>query len=213
MYRKSASNQWKILTAIERKPMTVADLMPVIGLKYEATARYVKKLRRDKRIHVCDHIRTGGNPHLVYALGNKPDVEIVPTKVRTAKGPRRFDVMLGRAIGFLREKPRTAAELAELMHVCKDHARRYLNHLLESNPRCVYLKEWRPALGRGNPAPVYALGNKPDVPKPKSSRHDRYQKEKRDRECYERILLKQRQRYKKQKDKSKPTSPFAALGI
>lgn len=212
--RKAAAQHWKILKALEQKPMTITELMPVVGLKYEGTAKNVRALYQARHIHVCGHIRTNGNPHSIYALGDKTDAKMVPSKMAKDMGPRRLDAMLQKMVEFLREKPRTAAELGDLLHVCKGQARRYLNHLIKATPRCVYVSGWKPAPGRGNPAPMYALGDKPNAIKPKTTRIARYQKDKRNPERYERILLKQRQLYHEKKQaKNQPASVWAALGI
>lgn len=82
---------------------------------------------------------------------------------RDAKNRERGFRQERRIIGQLLDQPMTVRQLAEALHMCDDSIRKYLKRFLTSTPRRAYICGFH-ELGPGiKPAPLYALGNKPDA--------------------------------------------------
>jgi hypothetical protein len=81
---------------------------------------------------------------------------------------------LERMRAALQSSPMTAMEAAERLGVSKPHARNCLRHLREGEEKQVYVCDWR--FHTSQSSPVYALGNLPDVPRPRFSKIEHWKR-------------------------------------
>jgi len=70
----------------------------------------------------------------------------------------------GRILSAIAEKPLTAQELADRLHLTRDGINIHLKALKEATPRAVYVAGWVYNPKGGRPAPQYSPGDKPDAP-------------------------------------------------
>jgi hypothetical protein len=120
---------------------------------------------------------------------------------------------IARILVELKAKPMTRDELQCLLRIAKPTMRRYIDHL-RAEPRRLYIARWNPTPGL--PAPVYALGDKPDVPPPPPiSRSERnaatWRKIKADRDRLDRVRAAARVHKAIQRVRAQPVTWFAAL--
>lgn len=213
MRQSAASRQWKILKALEVKPMTSKDLLSIIDLSHHSIERYLRFLREDKRIYICGHIGTKGEPYRVYAIGNLPDVEYVPLKAPATKRTRRKDDMMRKVWAALSNSPLTARQMGELLHICHNRAGVYIAMLRREHPGRIYIKGYKPAPGQGQPAPIYAIGNGEDAKMSTKTPRQKYLEYVSDPDKREHRLRMERNRYNEKKRKKQPANWLSALGI
>lgn len=85
-------------------------------------------------------------------------------------------------IGYLRERPHTMKELAARLGVSAKTGYEALDGLRSGPQRCVYCCDWQRNTGIGGAgAPVFALGNLPDVPRPQARPEDEVARQSRER--------------------------------
>jgi DNA-binding transcriptional ArsR family regulator len=209
-----------ILDLLKEGPKTRQQIMATLGMASASVSSHLRKLHQEpKQAFICDHIPNNqGMPAAVWALGDKPDVEYVPQSrpgKKISAEERRQQVL-----AKLREKPRSAKELAKVIYLSKKAAGIYITQLRAPENRQLFILKFLPP-GVANPGlrasswvPVYAVGNKPDAPAPKketsSARHARLSKSEKYREAERRrgrlyTLIK--------KTRKNPRGIFSALGL
>lgn len=203
----------RILDALVEAPISIYELGTRLDMQIPNLRRYLTRLMAGPIRHV--HIEAfqrnqNGRPTPLYRFGNKPDAVFCPDKVRKPRQPNRTHANLRKAMEFLRS-PRTAEEMGVEMCLSTSRARNYLRALRAEKK--IHIKEWRHPGGRGDLAPVYWYGGRPDAPKPQETRAQRYAKDKADPEKYERILAKRRAADRVKAAKSTPNTWLSALGL
>jgi predicted ArsR family transcriptional regulator len=197
----------RILDVVTKSPSTARQLAGRLSISGSAILIYTKRMRTAHRLHISDHIHSGGGrPAPIYAAGDLPDVEFVPR--RKPKVRDRKTVQRERVIKAFHE-PATAEQVASSMNLTASRARFYIKELRDQKK--LYIKEWRSPLGRGDLTPVYALGNRPDKPKKRQTRAERYQLELADPDKHSRILAKRRARDWASRAARTPQTPWSAL--
>lgn len=93
----------------------------------------------------------------------------------------------------LSESPSTCDDMAKTILVCRETVVKTLRHMRDMN--MVYVKRYKPSrVFRGRPAPVYALGNRPDAPSPRLTKSDHFKRVKANPETHDLYKAKQRAR-------------------
>lgn len=208
----------QILSSLRESPKTNAQLCEATGLRRASIALYLVRLHAEpKRAYISGHImRSHGSPAPVWSAGDKPDVEYVPQSYpmpKTSAAERREQVL-----SLLTSRHMSMRQLADKMYVTPATAGRYVTKLRRNGE--VYVCRWiapynaYPGTRAATWVPVYAVGNKPDVPMPKqessSARHARLHAHEGYREERNK---KRRLRYQVEKTRKKPNTIFAALGL
>lgn len=198
----------RILEALAVQPMTTSQLSTALHLSVPRVNTYIPRLRAASKVYTFDFVVSGSFHVPVHALGNKPDASRV--RVKDIPKPPRVEAQTIRVRDFLKTA-HSAEQVALHLGVTVSRARVYIRKLRKLGE--VYIKEWLNMHGQGDLTPFYELGNRPDAPKPKRTRADRYRKEQADAEKYERVLAKRRARYHVAKAKSRQNTWAGALGI
>lgn len=85
---------------------------------------------------------------------------------------------VARMLKCLESGGKTRVELSELLFMSRNACYRCIRHLQHSEPKRIYLQNYSHPGKRGNLAPVYAIGNKPDAKHPgRPSRAERRKRE------------------------------------
>lgn len=188
-HRKRKLQEARIISSLNKAPKTVEALAAELGRCPSGVSLYLKRMRAEGRLYVSGHIPSlgafAGCPAKIWSVGNRPDVEYVPLRRPTPKtsAQERRDTVLR----LLAEQPRTVRALAAAMHIVYETAGRYVGQLRKQERRQVYIAKWShpreisPESTKGGDwTPVYAVGKKPDAPKPKretsKERHARLSK-------------------------------------
>lgn len=210
-------NEARIVEMTTGQMMSRRQIAEAMGFTLASAFIYTDRLHdaNPKRLYVAGHQRnTNGRPEPLFMAGNLPDVEFVSYR-KPKLAYDRVLVQFARVAEVLGCEPSTAEEVGEAIARSTGCARDYISQLRKARPKQAYIKEWRAPMGRGDLAPVYALGNKKDAPKPRQTRAERFAKEKANRGRYEGMLFRKRAEYRKERGLPPPPlpSPFAALGL
>lgn len=208
---RGVANEQRILSLLSEQPMTLHELADAMGHSVASMYLYRTRLMaQPKRIHVCAYIPNGHKPSPVYAAGGRPDVEFVggrkprqPEDRKTKQRRRLREVLEGQAL--------TADQVGLKMHLSTSRARIYISELRALGQ--AYIARWQHPGKQGDHAPVYALGNKPDAPKPRQSRAQRYKQEVGTPERHDRLKSRRRLHYAIAKARQEPASWLTALGV
>jgi hypothetical protein len=222
--RKSRLQEARIIASLAEKPKTVEQLAEEMHLCPSGVALYLKRMRTAHQVYVCDHEKRNGSPAKIWAAGNRPDAEYVPQSrpmPKTSAEERRAQVL-----ELLAEKPRTIRELGPAMHLVSEAAGKYVRALRQPGNRQLHIAKWLhprevdPTSTKGGDwAPVYAVGAKPDAPKPERetsrTRHARMQKDREYRRARNaaRRLRYQQDKLIKKHTKAGPHSWLSALMV
>lgn len=215
----------RVLNSLSGARMTVAQIAQELGISASSVALHIAALRRSpKQIYICGHDGKagkpvhGGCPAPIWTAGSKPDAEFVPLRSPSPKitSYQRQEQI----IAILKRGPRTTAQLSEVMHIVRAKVNDHLRKLRVDGNKRIYIKHWnhpalvaRPGTG-GDWAPVYAIGDKPDAPKPKKeTSKDRHRRLMQDPVYREDRKKGARKRYQITKLRKKPQGIFAALGL
>lgn len=206
----------RIVAQMEKQPMTSSQLAKAIHVSIDTIHIYMRRLRDEtpKRVHVCGHFDNGPRlkPAPLYALGDQPDV---PMTRKPYQLKAKVDVKALRIKEILAalKTPMTANQLAVKMKLSRSRTHGYLRMLRDPGGRRVFIKGWEPSEGKGDLAPLYAPGNRPDVPKPKHTRRDLYERMMQDPERTARHRAKQLADRVKRSSRKKPVTIFSPLGL
>jgi len=201
----------KILALVAVSPMSARDLAGKVHLTLGGVLIHTKQMMAEtpRRIRIAEYRLQGqGKPAPLYGPGDGPDA--VYEARRKPKLPDRVETRMGQLVEVLEQGACTAEQAALKMNLSIARAREYIRRLRAM--RWAYIADWIAPEGRGDLAPSYALGIRPDKPKPQQTRADRYRKEKSDPERYRRSLTLRRHQYQIAKLKQKPNTIFGALG-
>lgn len=177
--------------------------------------RYLKKMYDAKLIHIAAYSLNinGGQPAPRYSIGEAPDAVYVKSRA-----PKRH-LIVGERLAAVEQCVRyhhSASEIAEKLGLTNARVRFYLQELRKLRP--VYICAWR-QLPAGI-APVYALGKKPDAPKPIRTRAmayaetvERYKADPELNDKLERTKRLRAVRNRIEQTKKKPHNIFSALGL
>lgn len=208
---RAAQHEARILELLAEQPRTLTQLATATGLSLDSMYLYRNRLvAAPKRIYVCGHEATPARPAPIYAVGDQPDVVFVAVKKPKLPEDRK-DRARRLLLELLQEDAQTAEQAGIRLNLSTSRARSYISELRKQ--RKAYIKRWQHPGKRGDLAPVYALGNKKDAPKPRTTRAQQYKKEKSDPDKYDRILAHRRKLYAIQKATSKPQTWLSALGL
>lgn len=202
----------KILAQVATQPMSARDLAAKVHLTVSAVLLHTKQMMSEtpRRLRIAEYDATGrGKPAPLYGPGDAPDVAYEAK--RKPKQPDRVEARMGKLVETLEQGSYTADQLGILLCLSASRVRKYIRNLRDM--RWAYISDWLAPEGRGDLAPVYALGMKADKPKPRQTRADRYRKERADPEKYSRILAQRRHLHQRAKLKQKPNTIFGALGL
>lgn len=202
----------RILAVVDAEPLTAKEIAEAIHLTLSGALLHIKDLMEEspRRLHVAGHVpNSEGRPAPKYGAGDMSDAVYQP--IRKPKLPDRAEVRRTAVLVALKESPLTAEQLGQKLNLSVSRARFYVQELREQG--LAYIKSWLPPHGRGDRAPVYALGHKPDAPKRQQTRAETYRKEVSDPDKHERLLAKRRARYNVQKHTRNKQGIFAALGL
>jgi hypothetical protein len=204
----------RMLELLKEQPRTAHALAAAMHTGRSNVEIYIRRLRAKLQIFKSDHEpRVTGRPAPVWAVGAGQDVEYVPKRISTPI-PSTED-RVAQARKFLCSA-HTSADLAAHLNLTRGRANRLIAILRTPDPkgkRVLFICGWRHPGHRGDLSPIYKVGSKPDVPKPKETRAQRYARDKADPEKYERILKQRRAGHRVTAAKSKPRGPWAALGL
>lgn len=213
-YQKERGERRKqhILELTAERPMSARELAAAVHLTLSAVLLHTKAMMSEtpRRMHIAALVPTGtGKPTPLYGPGDHPDAVYEP--VRKPKLPDRVETRMGQLVELLEQGSCTAEQVALKMHLSISRAREYVRRLREM--RWAYIADWIKPQGRGDLAPSYALGMRPDKPKPRETRAERWRKERGDAEKYRRILAQRRHLEHRAKLRKKPNTIFGALGL
>jgi DNA-binding transcriptional ArsR family regulator len=139
----------QIMTLLRNGPMTVLQLIPLVGRQQSTVNMHLLTLKRAGRVHVA--ARTGHNLNeKLYAIGRGEDASDVP----------------GLILDALKAGPMTASQLEAAIGQCQSVVRKYLKQMREAAERRIHVCGWVPVGTKRAGARIYALGNRPNKPKP-----------------------------------------------
>lgn len=219
---RGEANARLVIDTLRRKPMTVRQLAEALGKSESGIALHLRKLRDNpRRVHISGHYLAPGaqgQPAPIWSVGNRPHAEYVRINIpgrKTTSEERRAQIL-----ALLAERPRTAAQLAEVLHIVRECVLRHMQPLRTAENRQVYISRWqhpskiaKPGTG-GDWAPVYAAGNKKDKVKPKRETSiERHQRLSLDEAYKASRRKKRREHHQIEKTRARPQGIFAALGL
>lgn len=208
----------RILNALMTRPMCNNDLALHMGMGRSGAAKYTARMHaaKPKRVHIVGHRApaTGGYPRPIFAAGDGRDAVYVarfPSAPKKTAVDRKGDAM-GRIMKEL-EKGRTAQEIAKASFLAFSTVHKYMDEMHAAG-WTIYVRTWRRTGELNQWAPVYAIGNKPDAPRPApKTRRDFYLAERADpNKVKKHAAGKQRSRMLQQL-RAKPNTIFGALGL
>lgn len=204
----------RILATLKECPKSSQEIATTLAMSRCNVELYMRRMHKQSRVHISSHQRRhSGRPAPVWAVGKREDAEFVPNKF-----PSPVQSVADRLVHvkeFLKSGC-TSRELGIKLCVTRGRAQKYIQMLKEAavdGRKVIYIMGWRHPGHRGDLAPIYKMGNRPDVEKPKETRAQRYAKEKADEDKYERTLQKNRIRHRIAAAKKKPQGIFAQLGL
>lgn len=213
---RTAYQRGRILAAIAHEPLTAQQLADRLHLTRDGINIHLKAMKEasPRLIHIAGHVYNpdGGRPAQKYSPGDKKDATYVATRQILQGRKDVVDRTFKRLIEMLQRTPMTANEVGEALELAPARARWYISELRKSTPRRLYVKRFEPNVG-GYPAPVYAVGNKPDAVYTPKTRADVYREIMADPDRRRRILTRNKLRYLVESKRKKPNSIFGALGL
>lgn len=158
----------RILTAIKHEPLSAMQLSAQLFLHETAVRRYLRGLLRARRVHVAGHLPTGKRPHRMFKAGRAPNVVHAKGAPKSTARADRIAAQQQEVIALL-AMPQTGEQLTRKL------GEKYRNQVVARvrklrEAKQAYIIGWEPPPTTGAPAPIYALGNKPDAPLPVRSR-------------------------------------------
>lgn len=204
-------NDTRVTALLVGKQLSNQQIADALHMSRDSAIIYTRRLRActPKRIYLSGWLPSpGGKPAPLFSAGGHPDIEYVAT--RKKKLPDRVQMQIARITATLAE-PRTARQLATAISRSLSRTHKYLSMLRAAGK--VYIKDFAPPDGRGDQAPIYALGNLPDAVKRRQTRAERYQLETRNPSRKFQMDSARRARYRKDHGlpPPAPANPFAAL--
>jgi hypothetical protein len=208
---RSQRNDARVSALLVDKQLSNQQIADALHMSRDSAHIYTRRLRdcTPKRIYLCGWLHAPkGKPAPLFTAGDLPDVEYAST--RKSKQPNRAIAQIER-IKIALAEPKTANQLAVAIFRCNSQTHKYLRMLRDE--KLVYIKGLAPLDGRGEQAPIYALGNLPDAVKLRQARGERSQKEQASPSRKFQVGTSRRARRRKEKSLPPPVpaSPFAAL--
>lgn len=203
----------RILAAIAEKSLTAQELADKLHLTRDAINIHLKAMKEasPRQVYVASWVYNpkGGRPAPQYSAGNWPDAQFVssrtPTRhLQTAKQKERI-------MRLLESKKMTILQLSAEMHLSHQWTRHLIAELRQANR--VHIGAWQRQLA--GIAPLYAIGDKRDMPKPQHTKTEwqrlkaRIKADPDAKERYEQS--KKRRQLKARIERMKPVTWFAAL--
>lgn len=208
----------RIVEILADKKLGHIEVAESMGFSRTAAQKYMAAMhkRSPKVIYISEYEQplTGGYPRPLFSVGNLPDVVYVPKNIKKAKRPvPRSEEKKARILELL-TTPMTGRELAAAVFLSNEQTMDYVRLMRESTPKLVFVKAYRKAAKRGQWAPVYAVGNRPDAKHPgKQTRAERYKQERKDEDAVRRANQRRKHDYLIKTLKATPVSWASALGL
>lgn len=159
----------RILAALAAGPMTAQQLAEKVHLSRSGVQLHLQAMggHKPRLVHIADYAPAPPRHRRapMYGVGDKDDAPY--PKARAPKGLITVADRYEQILKLLRTRSRTGAELVGAMHL--ERARIYVLELHAAKK--VYIADWHPQPNGGYPAPIYAAGSKPDVPRPPAMTH------------------------------------------
>lgn len=213
---RGAYQRGRILAAIANEPLTAQQLADKLHLTKDAINLHLKVMKEasPRLVHVSGHVYNpdGGRPAPQYRPGDGKDAVYVKTRSILQGRKEVVEQTFERVIALLQRKPMTAKELGDALDLAPARARWYINQLRTCEPKRVYIKRFSPNFA-GYPAPVYAVGNKPDAVYTPKTRRQVHQEAMLDPDRRQRIQARTKLRHFIESKRKKPNGIFGALGI
>jgi predicted ArsR family transcriptional regulator len=154
----------RILAAIESEPMTAQQLADRLFMSRDGIQLHLNAMKAEKPrlAHVSGFQPGRARPMPMYSPGDKKDA--VYTKKRTPKRHLLVSEREATILKAIKEQPMTAGQLAEKLGLCVSYMRRYTARLHAEKK--IHAADWLPNLHGGTRAAKYAIGDRPDAPKP-----------------------------------------------
>lgn len=210
---RPARTMARILELLKDGPLTRLEISEKLSLSQSTAHHNLTRLQAEPRkIHVCGWVRTSGNPHRQFALGDKPDVPFVPLHQVVKPEVDTVAVACKRIVSAL-VRHQSVQELATSLGCSVAYVRKYIAILLAESPRRIYVKTWRRPTGPGGLTKVYAIGNKPDAQPPRLTGADRFKELKANPEKHERFNKVRCLAAARRRTRKKPQTIFSALGL
>lgn len=200
----------RILAACSETALSAKAIAAALNLHISGISIYTRRLMNEpRRMHIAGHASNqAGRSTPLYKTGNLPDVPCIPK--RKAKLPDRVETQRNRILTAM-STPKTVKAIAKEIARSTSRTVTYITELRAD--RLVHIAGWEKPAGRGDLAPIYALGHKRDVRKPRQSRKERYKLEMQDDDRRDHILSQRRARTWKAKAARSPQSWLSALGV
>lgn len=205
----------RIMEAMSAGPMPTRTVAARTHMSLSNAVIYMRRLRdpENKRIYIHSYEprSEGAKPSPVYALGNLPDAPLL-------RQPRKTKAVVDRvgqrkqALLDAMATPRTAKELAVVTRLSVTRVHALLRQLRQPVKQC-YIRSWRQPEWRGDLAPLYAKGNRPDAKKPRQSRAERHKAEVSTPEKRKRKNALRRAAAAVKRARANPVTIFTALGL
>lgn len=204
-------NEDRVTALLVDAQLSNQQIADALHMSRDSAIIYTKRLRActPKRIYLSGWLHAPkGKPAPLFTAGDLPDVEYLASRKR--KLPNRVEVQIARIKTALAE-PKTANQLAVAISRCISRTHKYLQMLRAD--KLVYIMDHAAPDGRGDQAPIYALGSLPDAVKHRQTRSERYQLEIANPSRKYRIAAARRAHYRKVMGLPPPAAanPFAAL--
>ena len=74
MIRRSVKHN-QLLELIQEEGMAAEDIAKIMQCTVKCVFNYLKALRKEKRVYICEYEPTLGKLKSIYKAGNRPDVE------------------------------------------------------------------------------------------------------------------------------------------
>ena len=158
----------RIMEKLAAGPLSAREISANVHLTHSAVCLHLSRLREAKLVRIAGHRRQRNAREIpLYGLGDAPDVKYV--KGKDLGLPGVFDIQRAKVrqaiIAQLTTAPATAPELAVLLKLSNPTMRKYLPKMHAE--RSIYRAAWVAKDGGGVHVAVWAVGDKPDAPKPK----------------------------------------------
>ena len=164
---RRAYQQGRILDALKDEALTARKLADRLHLSLSGITWHLAAMKsqtpRMVRIAGYAPSPTRQRSAPMYGLGAHPDAVCVRT--RAPKGRITVAERHAQILALLEDRPRTAKDVVHQMGL--QRARIYIFNLQAAGQ--VYIKGWKQGAAGGYPAPVYAVGDLPDLPRPAAS--------------------------------------------
>lgn len=175
----------RLLFACSIAPQSAKAIAAALNIDLSGISTYTAKLMASpRRLYIADYQRSvRGRPAPLYMAGDLPDAEFVrsrKTRLTVDRVTKRIEMIVAALT-----TPMTGKQLAKQVHLSTPRAVFYLSMLRAEKK--VYIAGWEHPGGRGDLAPIYALGNRRDAKKPVQTRKARYKAEMKDEARRERI--------------------------